>query len=52
MAKPKHKPDEKPQKDRFLEKARELEADETGEAFERAFEKIVPPKHTKKSTTD
>ena len=32
---------------RFIETARELEADETGEAFERAFKKIVPPKKPK-----
>lgn len=29
---------------RFAEAARELGADETGEAFERAFGVIVPPK--------
>lgn len=27
---------------RFVEAAKELEADESGKAFERAFEKIVP----------
>jgi len=32
---------------RFKETARELEADETGESFERAFKKIVPPKKPK-----
>jgi hypothetical protein len=32
---------------RFVETARELEADETGEAFERALKKIVPPKKLK-----
>jgi hypothetical protein len=37
-------PGEKSQRERFIETARELEADETGEAFERAFNKIVPPK--------
>ncbi len=42
MAKPKRKPDkEKMQKERFIETARELEVDETGEAFERAFEKVI-----------
>ncbi len=35
---------EKPQKQRFIEAAREHETDETGEALERAFGKIVPPK--------
>ncbi len=32
---------------RFKETARELGADETGETFERAFKKIVPPKKPK-----
>lgn len=36
------KPDDPEQSKRFVETARELEADETGEAFRRAFEKIVP----------
>jgi hypothetical protein len=31
------------QKKRFIETARQLGADETGEAFERAFKKAVPP---------
>lgn len=35
------KPD---QAKRFEEVAREIGCDETGEAFERAFGKIVPPK--------
>jgi hypothetical protein len=37
---------DKPQYDRFLEKARELGVDDekSGEAFEQAFKKIVPPK--------
>ncbi len=35
---------EKSQAERFLETAREIGVDETGEAFERAVEKIVPPK--------
>jgi hypothetical protein len=33
---------------RLQETAREIEADETGEAFERAFRKIVPPKVPKR----
>ncbi|MBT3071677.1 hypothetical protein KKP04_12470 [Rhodomicrobium sp. Az07] len=37
----------KEQSERFRQTARELEADETGEAFERAFGKIVPPKTPK-----
>lgn len=44
MAKAKRKPKDKAQKERFIEKARELGADETGEAFERTFKKVVPPK--------
>jgi hypothetical protein len=39
----KRKPDQD-QRRRFEEAAREIGADETGEAFERAFGKIVPPK--------
>jgi hypothetical protein len=42
--KPRKKPD-KEQAERFKETARALGADETGEAFERAFTGIVPPKH-------
>jgi hypothetical protein len=37
-------PDDQKQSQRFIETAREIGADETGEAFERAFKKIVPPK--------
>lgn len=45
MAKqPKPKKDEKPQSERFKDMARQVEADESGEAFERAFRKIVEPK--------
>jgi hypothetical protein len=47
-AKPKPKPKSKmtdsKQSERFKETARALGADETGEAFEKAFAKIVPPK--------
>jgi hypothetical protein len=35
---------EKPQAERFIEAARQIGADETGETFERAFAKIVPPR--------
>lgn len=44
MAKQKPKPDDKEQSKRFIEKARELEADESDESFDRAFKEIVPPK--------
>lgn len=39
-------PSEKPQYERFLETARGLGVDDkkSGEAFERAFEEIVPPR--------
>lgn len=37
----KPKPDEKPQSERFIETAREMEADETKEGFEAAFRMIV-----------
>ena len=50
MAKPKPKPDDKSQKERFIETARELEADESGKAFDRAFKRIVPPKRCRKES--
>ena len=37
----------KPQRERFIEKAREIGSDESGKTFERAFKKIVPPKKPK-----
>ena len=39
----KPKPDEKPQRERFIEAAREFGADETQEGFEKAFEQVVKP---------
>lgn len=36
--------DERPQSERFIETAREIECDESGEAFERSFGRIVPPR--------
>jgi hypothetical protein len=39
---PKAKPSKKTQYGRFVETARKLGADESVEAFERAFSKIVP----------
>jgi hypothetical protein len=38
------KPDDPEQSKRFIETARQIEADESGDAFRRAFEKIVPQK--------
>jgi hypothetical protein len=32
------------QKERFIETARKLEADESGKKFESAFVKLIPPK--------
>jgi hypothetical protein len=43
---PNLKPDDPEQSKRFVETAREIEADESGETFRRAFEKIVPPKNS------
>jgi hypothetical protein len=37
-------PNERPQRERFIEAAREVAVDESGEEFERAFREIVPPK--------
>ncbi len=37
-------PDDPEQSQRFIDMAREVEADESPEAFERAFEKVVRPK--------
>jgi hypothetical protein len=49
VEKPKPKPSKKAQYERFLETARQLGVDnaESAEAFERAFEKIVPPRSSK-----
>jgi hypothetical protein len=48
----KPKPDEKPQRERFIEAAREAEADETQEGFDRAFNNLglKPIKPTSKDT--
>jgi hypothetical protein len=37
-----HKPDNPEQSQRFIETARELGADETGEEFRKALKKIAP----------
>lgn len=47
MARQKPKPDDEAQKKRFIEKARELGTDESEEAFERAFKRVVPAKKPK-----
>jgi hypothetical protein len=45
----KRKPDNPEQFERFVETARKLGVDETGEAFERAFDKIAPVKNTRQT---
>ena len=42
----KRKPSDREQYERFRQAARELGTDESEEAFERAFRKIVPPRET------
>lgn len=37
-------PSEKPQMERFVDAARELGVHESGEEFEKAFRRLVPPK--------
>ena len=44
MDEAKPKTDDKEQSERFIKKARELQADETGKEFERVVKKIVSPK--------
>lgn len=51
-SKPKAKPQDKEQSKRFIEKAREIDADESGEAFERAFKKAVPTRYSPKKAND
>jgi hypothetical protein len=41
------RPDNPEQFERFVETARKLGVDESGEAFDRAFEKIARPRKTK-----
>jgi hypothetical protein len=42
--KPAPKLDDDERHERFIDMAREVEADESGKAFDRAFRKVVPPK--------
>lgn len=39
----------KSQRERFMETARDVEADESGKTFERTFKKLIPPKKAKPS---
>jgi hypothetical protein len=48
--KPKPPPDDPAQSKRFIDMAREVEADESKDALERAFEKIVTSKPPKKTS--
>lgn len=43
-SKTKTKAKDKEQSKRFIEKAREIEADESGEIFEHALKRAIPPK--------
>jgi hypothetical protein len=45
------KPDNRDEYRRFVETARELGADESPEAMDRAFERVVKPKKTKDQKT-
>lgn len=47
--KKKPKPDDKEQSKRFIDTARELEADESGKLFELSLDKITPTKIKSKS---
>ena len=49
LRKPAPKPDDPERSKRLPETARELEADESGKAFERAFKSIVPKRNPEKS---
>lgn len=44
--KPKPEPDDKEQSKRFVETARELEADESGESFKQALDGLIQSKAT------
>lgn len=46
---PKPAPDDETQSKRFIEDAKLLEVDETGDAFERAMVAVVPPKDKPKT---
>lgn len=45
--KPKPEPDDPEQSKRFIDTAKEVEADSTKEGFEKAFNKVVPPTNPK-----
>jgi hypothetical protein len=41
--KPKHKPDDTQQSSRFIDTAKALGVDQSGNVFERALELVIPP---------
>ena len=43
--------DEKPQRERFLETAKDLDAENGKAEFERAFKKVVPAKQLRKGSS-
>ena len=47
-ARPEAKPPEKEQRERFIETARAIGVDETGEEFARALRRVAPPRPRKK----
>lgn len=48
MVVPKTEPDNKAQSERFIQAAKSLGVDESGQAFERAMDALVPRKAKKK----
>lgn len=48
---PKPKQDDPAQSKRFIATAREAEADESGEGFERVLKKVMPPMKKPKKTS-
>jgi hypothetical protein len=49
MPKETHKPDDPAQSKRFIEAAREAEADETEKGADKAFKKVAPARPDRKS---
>jgi len=45
-------PNEKPQRERFIETAREFGADESGRKFDRAIRKLIPERRAKPRPPD
>ena len=51
-SKPEAPPEEKTQRERFIEAAREIGVDESGAEFERLFKRVVPAKNEKPQSRD